>query len=138
MMNRIQSLDLSGLAAQAVYAARQTYAEQQRNQMFDGIANDGRAIAPRYSAKYAAWKAAHYPNLPRHVSLHLSGYFQSRITLEVNGSKIEMLSEDHEKDGWLTGQYGERIWGLYGKYKKPFNKRVKSEYSFLIKKDLGI
>lgn len=138
LMARIQSIDLSAIGAQAIEAAKDTYAQQQRDQMFDGKASDGRQIAKSYSTVYGLWKKRRYPNLPRHVSLHLTGYFQSRISLDVKGGKIIYFSEDRQKDGWLTGQYGERIWGLFGKYKRPFVSRVQSEYVDLLKQELGV
>lgn len=135
LIERLQSVNMDEIVADAMYNTQQRLADSQRNQMLEGLAGDGKKIGKYKSKEYAAMKNQLSPLAGfGNVDLKLEGPFQFEIfaIVDEGGKSVLFGSADtsgtKDADGFsiskvdkLENQYGQRIWGLSPLFAKKYS-----------------
>ena len=116
--NRLQSIDKNQMLRNAIEANEKAILDINREQLRVGERADGLPITPAYSPFYNAWKSqqSSYKAGSKKPDLYLTGSFQDKMYLDIEGNNIIVDSIDPKRDRLVHELgYTDKIFGTQQK-----------------------
>ena len=110
VIERLQRLDLEEALSEAVEYTKEEYADLNREQWKEGITSMGADMMPPYSPGYARVRRREGLQTD-HIDLNRTGALYGGYTIDQEGS-IMHLSSDVDYEKYVSGRYGDKIYGL--------------------------
>lgn len=122
LLSKVQTLDTEQIIIDAVTATQDQITIENKEQLFDGLDNDGNIIGdskPYESANYAFEKYQKNP-IPGlgNPDLNDTGAFYGGMTIDISGSTLKQYSTDSKNDELIAKYPG--IYGLGPIAKKDY------------------
>ena len=118
LLEAAEKMDINLLMQEAMASGKDVYVSQQKEQLWQGIGSDKRAIMPFYSPKTIVIKQQKGQPFNR-VTLKDTGDFYNSIFVDPRGESMYVDSRDSKVDD-LEKKYGETILGLGGSFRVPY------------------
>lgn len=137
LYKKIAGIDTNHLVALALEDSAHGMKEKQQDQMYEGIDADGENREPAYSPLTVAIKQNKGQRTDV-VTLHDEGDFYAGIYIDVRTDLIIQDSAD-SKTGKLVKKYGEKIFGLFGLFRKLYlDEDLRPEFKIKIETATGL